>query len=375
MKSERANQTGATPRADDNASPLLGSHTPPSLSITPPPTVPVRLATPTAPVPRFVIIANPTAGIGAGKATRAKLIEAARLDLEKHGHAVEVLLESDPAKVSDLAEQAARSGETHIVAAGGDGTINAVANGLMRCATGNPATVKGVTLGILPLGTGNVFAFNLGIGKRPRDAIKVLRSGHVRVIDVGMARPLRESRAQSVNTNRPISQRYFLCMAGFGFDAKVIEETSLRLKFVLRDFAYVLKTLQNVVLHQGAQMTLKFPEGKVFADEAWLLMIGNAASYAWDIKVTGQARLDDGLVDVCLLPYENKLFSIQQAMMMLIGQHVERGTAHYWKVRSVRVESKPPVPIQLDGDEWGYTPVEISVLPGALHVMAPPEAP
>ena len=163
-------------------------------------------------------------------------------------------------------------------------------------------------------------------------------------------------------------------MAGMGFDAKVIEETSLRLKFVLRDFAYVLKTLQNVILHQGAQMTLKFPEGKIFADEAWLLMIGNAASYAWDIKVTGQAQLNDGLVDVCLLPYENKLFSIQQAMMMLIGQHVERGTAHYWKVRSVRVESKPPVPIHLDGDEWGYTPVEISVLPGALRVLAPPES-
>jgi YegS/Rv2252/BmrU family lipid kinase len=326
----------------------------------------------------FVIIANPTAGIGAGKSNRLRLLEAAQHDLEKHGHRVEVLLESDPSQVSALAEKAARSGCCTVIAAGGDGTVNAVVNGMMRVAEGQPPVLKDVTLGVLPLGTGNVFAFNLNIGRTWREACKVLRAGNVRVIDVGMARSTApKSKASNAQANAAQSSvpicRHFVLMAGIGFDAKVIEETSLRLKFVLRDFAYALKSLQNAVLHQGTQVTLKFPNGKIFADEAWLVIVGNAASYAWDIKVTGRARLDDGLIDVCLLPYENKLFSVQQAMMMLIGQHVERGTAHYWKVRSVRIESKPPVPIQLDGDEWAYTPVEISVLPGALRVLAPPE--
>jgi YegS/Rv2252/BmrU family lipid kinase len=326
----------------------------------------------------FVIIANPTAGVGAGKSSRQRLLEAAKHDLEKHGHHVEVLLEADPSKVSDLAEQAARSGCPNVVAAGGDGTVNAVMNGLMRTAEGNPPVVKNVTLGVLPLGTGNVFAFNLNIGRTWREACKVLRANNVRVIDVGLAQAIGAkskkltSTTSTVGHSSPVT-RHFLLMAGIGFDAKVIEETSLRLKYVLRDFAYALKSLQNAVLHQGTQVTLKFPNGKIFADEAWLVIVGNAASYAWDIKVTGHARLDDGLIDVCLLPYENKLFSVQQAMMMLMGQHVERGTAHYWKVRSVRIESKPPVPIQLDGDEWSYSPVEISVLPGALRVLAPPE--
>ncbi len=310
----------------------------------------------------FLFIANPTAGLAAGKGSRLRPLEAARLDLTRHGHTVEVVLEKDPARVSLLAEQAARDKVPNVVAAGGDGTVNAVVNGLMAGASGKPLRVRETNLGVLPLGTGNVFAFNLGIGRSTREACRVLRSGSTRAIDVGLARQLKTQQS-----------RHFVLMAGIGFDAKVIEETSLRLKFVLRDFAYALKSLQNAVVHKGTQMTLRFHDGRLFSDLSWLLIVGNAASYAWDIRVTGQAKLDDGLVDVCLLPYENKLFSVQQAMMMLIGQHVERGTAHYWKTKSVKIEASPDVPIQLDGDEWGRTPVEIKVLPGALQVLAPPE--
>jgi diacylglycerol kinase family enzyme len=74
---------------------------------------------------------------------------------------------------------------------------------------------------------------------------------------------------------------------------------------------------------------------------------------------------------VCLLPYENKLYLVRQEMLM--DQHVERGTTHYRKMHSVYIESKPPAPIQLEGSEWFYSPVETSVLPGALRVLAPPE--
>ena len=71
------------------------------------------------------------------------------------------------------------------------------------------------------------------------------------------------------------------------------------------------------------------------------------------------------------MPYENNLFSVQQALQVLTGQHVERGIAEYWQVPSLRVESSPNVPIQLDGDEWSNTPVELSMLPAALRVLVP----
>jgi YegS/Rv2252/BmrU family lipid kinase len=335
-----------------------------------------------------MIIANPTAGASAGRQARHRLLEAACNDFERHGIEFEVRLESDAKAVSDLAEQSVRAGYTRIVAAGGDGTVNAVVNGLMHLPRGT-ARYKDVTLGVLPFGTGNVFAFNLGIGKSWREACRIIRDGNTRVIDVGLASALSSGRGEAAMRSeaaargetlgrgetaaRVQKRRYFLLMAGIGFDAKVIEDTSLRLKYVLRDFAYVLRTLQNVVLHQGTQMTLTFSNGHTYADVSWLVMIGNAASYAWDIKVTTHARLDDGLVDVCLMPFENKLISIQQALQVLTGQHIDRGIAHYWKVEGVRVDSDPPVPVQLDGDEWGKTPVAISVVPAALRVFAPPE--
>ena len=311
---------------------------------------------------RLVIIANPTAGAAAGKAAHDRLIAAAQHDLEK-SFAVELWQDTDPAGISDLAEKAARDGVLHIVVAGGDGTINSVVNGLMRLrsapksSSAQPAPGE-LTLGVLPLGTGNVFAFNLGIPREWRDACRVIRAGHRKKIDVGLA--------THQNTSR-----HFLLMAGIGYDAKVIEDTSLRLKYVLRDFAYVLRTLQNVVLHEGTQVTLRFPDGRVYANIAWLVMVGNAASYAWDIRVTAHAELDDGVLDVCLMPFENKLISIQQALQVLTGQHIERGIAQYWQTPGVRVESDPPVPVQLDGDAWASTPVEISLAPGALNVYAP----
>ena len=320
----------------------------------------------------ILIIANPTAGAGAGRTSRSRLLEAARHDLVRHGHAVHIGVEVDARGVSERAAAAAHGGAPIIVAAGGDGTINAVVNGLMQASGGAPSPVK---LGILPFGSGNVFAFNLGVGRGWREACAVLRAGTTRRIDVACASPLPETRPARSKSGLsvPPEPRYFVLMAGIGFDAKVIEDTSLRLKFVLRDFAYALRSLQNAVVHQGAQMRLTFAEGQVFEGESWMAMAGNAASYAWAIRFTEKARLDDGFLDVCLFPYENKLVSVQQVMQLLMGQHIESGSAQYWKTRGLRVESDPPVPVQLDGDEWGTTPLELSLLPGVLNVLAPAE--
>ena len=309
----------------------------------------------------LALIANPTAGVSAGRPNKQRTIEAAAREFEKRGFEVALFLENSSAAVEEKAAQAARDGVKSIVAAGGDGTVNAVVNGLMK----SGVSLDELALGVIPLGTGNVFAFNLGIDREWKKACRVIRKGHTRRIDVGLARA-------STHQKQALS-RYFLLMAGVGYDAKVIEDTSLRLKYVLRDFAYVLKTLENVVRHQGTQITLTLDSKTIYANIAWLVMIGNAASYAWNIKVTPHAQLDDGLLDVCLIPYSNNLISIQQALQVLTGQHIERGVAQYWQVKSVRVESSPNVPVQLDGDEWASTPVELSLFPGALRVYAPRE--
>jgi diacylglycerol kinase family enzyme len=74
------------------------------------------------------------------------------------------------------------------------------------------------------------------------------------------------------------------------------------------------------------------------------------------------------------MPYRNKVVSVQQAMQILTGQHVARGVAKYVKTTGVLIESEPPVPVQLDGDEWGQTPVQLGITPAALQVLAPEPA-
>ena len=319
-----------------------------------------------------LILANPTAGASATRSNRARILKTVQTHLERQGHSVHIGLEVEPRAIRERAENAARAGTPIVVAAGGDGTVNAVINGLMRASGGKHCATK---LGILPLGTGNVFAYNLGLSHW-RDAANAIAKGHARCIDVGLARPLPQARKRTKKlanleaADQP-SPRYFVLMAGIGFDAKVIEETSLQMKFVLRDFAYALTSLQNAVVHQGTQVTLTFPDGTTHSEMAWLLMAGNAPSYAWAIKFTGRAQLDDGKLDLCVFPFENKLTSVQQVSQLLIGQHVERGNARYFQTESVRVESSPPIPIQLDGDEWGTTPAELSMLPGVLDVLVP----
>ena len=322
---------------------------------------------------KVLIIANPTAGAGAGRVNKQRLVDIAQRDIA-HGRdtrelLVDVAFKTTREAVVETASKA-RGVYDIVVAAGGDGTVNAVVNGLMNDTANDSANVnsteieysKSPILGVLPIGTGNVFAHNLGIGRGLREACRTIRQEHTKTIDVGLARDLTTDET-----------RHFLLMAGIGFDAKVVEDTSLRLKYVLRDFAYVVKILQNGVSHQGTKLNLQFREGFEYSNNSWLVMVGNAASYAWDIRFTRQARLDDGLVDVCLFPYENKVNSVRQVLEVLTGRHIERGNVQYWKTAGVILRSDKPVPVQLDGDEWTRTPIEITVLPAALRVLSPQE--
>ncbi len=325
---------------------------------------------------QVLILANPTAGARGKAASRKRQLERVRVELEKRGFAVHLGFENESRGIRERAHNAALAGTDIIVAAGGDGTVNAVANGMLRATNGARPLSR---LGILPMGTGNVFALNMGIPSDFAGACRIIAGGHTRRIDVGLAtplasaRPTQKKRAALPPDSTAPSPRYFLLMAGVGFDAKVIEDTSLRLKMMLRDFAYAFRSLQNAVVHQGTEMTLTFADGTRHCLNSWLLMAGNAASYAWAIKFTEHARLDDGKLDLCLFPFENKLTSLQQVMQLLIGQHIERGSAGYFQTTGVKIEATPPVPVQLDGDEWGTTPLELKMFSASLDVLAPPE--
>src|ERR671917_1416787 len=162
-----------------------------------------------------VIIGNPNSGSARDEGYLARFAEILRVG----GLKIEVLNTERPDHATELA---AIAGDRLVIAAGGDGTVNEVVNGLS----------KGATLGVLPLGTANVLARELGLPLRPEDACERILSGTGSQMDVGVA------------TDQEGTERRFACMAGIGFDANVVSEVTPRFKRYLKSLAFPLVALK-----------------------------------------------------------------------------------------------------------------------------------
>jgi YegS/Rv2252/BmrU family lipid kinase len=292
---------------------------------------------------RTRLIVNPAAGQGRPRRNLTHL----RHCLRDYGFKVETVLTHRVGEATVAAREAAQSGYDCVLVGGGDGTVNEVVNGLAGTE---------VALGVVPLGTGNVFAHNIGVPISIEGACEAMARGTVRQVDLGKA-----------------NGRYFLLMAGIGFDAQVVQEVQPQLKSLLRGFAYVLSTLNNVFRYQTSRMRITLDGKHEMSLPAWLVMVGNVSSYAWNIKVTSFARIDDGYLDVCIFPHRGRLVGVRQAIRTLVGQHIAYREVEYHRAQRIHIVSTPPVPVQLDGDAHTITPVDIHVVHRALNVIMPKE--
>lgn len=288
------------------------------------------------------VIFNPTARGDRALARLRRLREVAGdamfFPTARAGHAVE------------LAGQAARDGYSTVVAAGGDGTINEVLNGLMRV----PADAR-PALGVVPIGTANVYARELGLPFGVEAAWQVISTGRQRRVDVG--------RAQSAGRER----RHFAQLAGAGFDALAIAALDMKLKKRMNWLAYVMSGLQ-IVARGLPSLTVTADDRRC---EGCFVFIGNGRFYGGSFGLFPEARLDDGLLDVCVFEGGRVLDVMRYLPRVLTGSHPKLADVHYFKAKQVRVESPQTVPTELDGELWGNCPAEFSVEAGALRVMAP----
>lgn len=291
---------------------------------------------------RICVIFNPAARGDRAQARLRRLREVAGnamlLPTAQAGHAVA------------LAEQAAREGCGTVVAAGGDGTINEVVNGLMRV----PADAR-PTLGVVPIGTANVYARELGLPFGVEAAWQVISAGRQRQVDVGEAR------------SAGGMQRCFAQLAGAGFDALAIQSLDMKLKKRINWLAYVMSGVR--VVARG------LPRLTVTADdrhcEGCFVFIGNGRFYGGSFPLFPDARLDDGVLTVCVLEGGRAVDLMRYLPRMLVGTHPKLADVHYFKAKQVRVESLQAIPTELDGELWGHCPAEFAVEAEALRVLVP----
>ena len=284
-----------------------------------------------------VIIGNPHSG----RAGDAGYLERFAKILRSGGLTVEVLNTERPDHATELASLA---GDRLVVAAGGDGTVNEVLNGLS----------SGATLGVLPLGTANVLAREFGLPLDPAEACRRILKGECSKVDFGVA------------TNDEGVERRFACMAGIGFDAKVIGAVTPRLKRYLRRLAFQVTAFK--VLFGN-----RFPPLEILlGDEihtARFAIIANGQYYGGDYRVSGPGLLTSGKFETILVERVSDLLRPDVFAGIITRRPLNRAMT---SVTSTNVHARAPgaeVPVQLDGELWGRLPMSFRIEPGALNVV------
>ncbi len=295
------------------------------------------------------MIYNPVAGHRDAEADVLKAQEY----LRSSGWDVELCRTQQAGDVKRLAREARDEGTQLVVAVGGDGTIGQVADGLANSPT---------RMGVIPVGTGNLWAHMLGIpvwSTSNRGAIgeaaRVLVDGETRPVDLGWA-----------------DGRCFLLWAGLGFDARVASEIEphREVRRSLGNLAYLVAGLAQSLVMRGERTTV-IVDGRVYRQRLIMMVVSNVQLYGPRWELAPQAQLDDGLLDVYLFKGINTVDTFSHLFTLMAGKQGADPQIEYYQARHVSVLADHPLPLHLDGDPAGFTPVNIQVMPRALKVVVP----
>lgn len=263
------------------------------------------------------------------------------------GWQVELLPTAYAGHAIKLAREAAEQHYDIVAAAGGDGTVNEVVNGIAHTRS---------ALAVLPVGTGNVWVRELKLPLRPLDAATSLAAGHVVNIDLGMA-----------------GERYFLLMAGVGFDAAVTRAVHPEAKRKLGLLAYIVQALLAAREVHGTRARISI-DGRLIKGRVLMVVIGNSRLYGGFLQITHHANLTDGLLDIAVIKGQDVRSAPLHILSILLRRYNLNPDMDYYRAREVQISSATPLEVHVDGDPIGVTPMTFRVARGALRTLIPPWA-
>src|SRR6266700_1775294 len=298
---------------------------------------------------RVVLILNPTSG-SSSIATNQNGAEdnetTIREALATQGIEPEVYYTTPEDAGEGLAREAAGRGAEIVIAAGGDGTLHAVAGGLVNTMS---------TLAIIPMGTMNNVARSLEIPDSIAGACELITKGATRRIDIGT-----------------VNKHIFLEVAGIGLEATLFPAAEeIKSYGILSTISGVFKGLDKLFAFQPTRYLISFDEHRSRLYYAIQISVCNTPYYGARLRFAPRAVIDDGLLDILvyknfsILEYILHGIAISQGRRPLEPKLVQR------KAKSLRIKSEQPVEIHVDGVYLGHTPATIAVMPGVLRVRVP----
>jgi diacylglycerol kinase (ATP) len=268
----------------------------------------------------------------------------------------ETLLSTGPGHISTLAEQAARDGADLVVAVGGDGTINETVDGLMRAGAATE-------LATIPLGTGMDFGRTYGIPSRFEDAVRIALDGKTRTIDIGRVSYQQWSGEDAV--------RHFVNVGSVGMSAAVAQRANGMSK-ALGGKATFFYALTRVFFEwQNTDVSVQLDDAMRREGRMHDVIVANGQFHGGAMKLAPHASPDDGLFDVVLIGDVTKVDFMTTAPKLYKGTYLEHPKVEHLRSRSVAVNAPERLPIELDGEQVGTTPVRFEIVPQALRVRVP----
>lgn len=267
-------------------------------------------------------------------------------ELSQAGFAPLITISGGPRSVHTAAREAALSGTPIMVVAGGDGTVREAAGALAYSRT---------ALCIIPVGTANLLALELGIPIDPWCACSLLTGPHcISSVDLGS-----------------IDGSFFAIAAGAGYGAQIMRGATRKLKGMIGPAAYIWSGLRNLVNARKARYSL-LVDGTAIETEALTVLVANIGRigpgwlyFGRDISPT------DGRLDLVIIAPSTFTDGVRALHNEFLHRHHPDGTVRYIKATEVIIDSRPVLPVQVDGELFGHTPFTARVAPGALRVITP----
>ncbi|MBV8859236.1 MAG: diacylglycerol kinase family lipid kinase [Acidobacteria bacterium] len=308
-----------------------------------------------------LIIVNPASASGATGRAWPGVASAVR----QHFGPFEVALTKRPGEAVEIAERAAREGRRLIIACGGDGTVNEVANGLLRAESETE-------LGILPSGTGGDFRRTLGVPVRAADAARALREGETRLMDAG--------RVTFLDGRGEEESRFFVNVASFGMGGDVIRRVKSReglpagaARLLGGRLSFAAAALQAAVTFEKPLVRVSLDGGAASQLHVANFCVANARYFGGGMKIAPNAKVDDGRFDVVAVGDVSALTVLANSYKLYLGTHLGMQEVRHAHATRVRAESADgsPVKLEVDGELAGRLPAEFEILPAALRVRCP----
>ena len=301
----------------------------------------------------WLVIVNPNAGNGKGEKDWNKIAEFLEKEnvsytvkfTERKGHAIQITLD------------AISEGYRKIITVGGDGTLNEVVNGVF---TSRNCSSNEISLSLIPVGTGNDWGRMFGIPLDYEKAVKIISENKTLVHDIGLV---------SYNNGNEKKERYFINIAGLGFESVVVRKTNFQKdKGRGGKLIYFYNLLTSLMLYKNTRSEIIIDGEKIQAN-VFSINVGNGRYCGGGMRQTPNAIPYDGLLDVTVINGMGKFEIIRNLKILYDGTILSHPKINGYKCRNIKVSSDSIIYTEADGESLGHTPAEFSIIPASINIV------